>query len=155
MSVGHDEYYSLAMRQHLCRFSDSGGALAFFGGNNVCWQVVVDPCAEDPLGTMTCYKQFFKKQAPEVLADENRATGLINHPETSFGIPSHRLMGIGCQYGGYHRCHGQLMHGGGGYTINAGSGDGDECWVTKGTGACVRSYSLYARDAVCQQSFAC
>ena len=43
LSVGHDEYWSWEMRDAVEEFVNSGGNVAFFSGNNVCWQVRFDP----------------------------------------------------------------------------------------------------------------
>jgi hypothetical protein len=39
LSVGHDEYWSAKMRDHLEDFIGKGGNVAFFSGNTCCWQV--------------------------------------------------------------------------------------------------------------------
>ncbi len=39
LSVGHDEYWSAPMRDHLEEFIGRGGNVAFFSGNTCCWQV--------------------------------------------------------------------------------------------------------------------
>ena len=39
LSVGHDEYWSAPMRDHLEKFIGDGGNVAFFSGNVCCWQV--------------------------------------------------------------------------------------------------------------------
>jgi hypothetical protein len=52
ISVGHDEYWSDAMRQNLAAYLGQGGNAAFFSGNTCWWQVrFTDQCA-----TMVCYK---------------------------------------------------------------------------------------------------
>ncbi|MEM7100095.1 MAG: N,N-dimethylformamidase beta subunit family domain-containing protein [Pseudomonadota bacterium] len=38
LSVGHDEYWSYAMRDHVEQFVDAGGNAAFFSGNTAFWQ---------------------------------------------------------------------------------------------------------------------
>jgi hypothetical protein len=40
LSVGHDEYYSKEMRDHLEAFVANGGNLAFFSGNTCYWRLV-------------------------------------------------------------------------------------------------------------------
>lgn len=40
LSVGHDEYYSPKMRDHLEAYIANGGNMAFFSGNTSWWQVV-------------------------------------------------------------------------------------------------------------------
>jgi N,N-dimethylformamidase beta subunit-like, C-terminal len=52
VSVGHSEYWSKAMRDHVESFVAHGGHAAFFGANNCWWQVRF----EDE-HTMVCYKQ--------------------------------------------------------------------------------------------------
>ena len=42
LSVGHDEYWSWEMRDAVEGFVNPGGNVAFFSGNNVCWQVRFD-----------------------------------------------------------------------------------------------------------------
>jgi hypothetical protein len=42
LSVGHDEYWSDAMRANVCRYVDRGGNAAFFSGNAVWWRVAFD-----------------------------------------------------------------------------------------------------------------
>ena len=39
LSVGHDEYWSAPMRDHLEAYIAAGGNAAFFSGNSVCWRV--------------------------------------------------------------------------------------------------------------------
>jgi hypothetical protein len=46
LSVGHDEYWSARMRDHLEVFIRDGGNLAFFSGNTCCWQVAARPVYE-------------------------------------------------------------------------------------------------------------
>ena len=47
LSVGHDEYYSEAMRAALESFRDAGGNIAFCSGNTSWWRAEFDP--NDPL----------------------------------------------------------------------------------------------------------
>src|SRR5690606_25250085 len=39
LSVGHDEYWSAPMRDHLETYIKNGGNVAFFSGNTCCWQI--------------------------------------------------------------------------------------------------------------------
>ena len=39
LSVGHDEYWSASMRDHLAAFLAEGGNVAFLSGNVASWQV--------------------------------------------------------------------------------------------------------------------
>lgn len=42
LSVGHDEYWSDAMRDNVERFVGDGGNVAFFGGNSCWWRIAFD-----------------------------------------------------------------------------------------------------------------
>lgn len=56
MSVGHDEYWSTAMRDHVTSARDQGISLAFFGADDIYWHVRLQ---SSPLGTdreVVCYK---------------------------------------------------------------------------------------------------
>ena len=55
LSVGHDEYWSAPMRDHLEEFIGDGGNVAFFSGNTCCWQVR----SEDDGRALTCWKQSY------------------------------------------------------------------------------------------------
>src|SRR5207302_6193069 len=57
LSVGHDEYWSAPMRDHLEKFITGGGNVAFFSGNVCCWQVR----SEDKGRALACWKQAFKE----------------------------------------------------------------------------------------------
>ena len=52
LSVGHDEYWSAPMRDHLEDFIGKGGNVCFFSGNTCCWQVR----SEDDGRAFTCWK---------------------------------------------------------------------------------------------------
>ena len=55
LSVGHDEYWSSKMRDHLEAFIAGGGNVAFFSGNTCCWQVR----SEENGRALTCWKQWY------------------------------------------------------------------------------------------------
>ena len=55
LSVGHDEYWSSPMRDHLEAFIAAGGNVAFFSGNVCCWQIR----NEEGGRAFTCWKQSF------------------------------------------------------------------------------------------------
>ena len=58
VSIGHDEYYSRQMRQYVERLRDMGVNLAFFGANDLYWQIRLDgPSGEKAEPRIqTCYK---------------------------------------------------------------------------------------------------
>ena len=97
LSVGHDEYWSSPMRDHLEDYIASGGNVAFFGGNALYWQVRCEDngralvswkaaCEQDPV-----YKTGNHKLLTTMWCDR-----LINRPEN-------RLTGVSFAYGGYCR----------------------------------------------------
>ncbi|MBN9522575.1 hypothetical protein J0H58_29320 [bacterium] len=112
LSVGHDEYWSAPMRDHLERFIGAGGNVAFFSGNTCCWQVR----SEDNGRALACWKQSFGDDPVYRTDDHSKLTSLwghylVNRPENS-------LTGVGFLWGGYHRSHGQFMDGSGAYTAH-------------------------------------
>ncbi len=57
VSVGHDEYWSWEQRDNVEGARDRGVGLAFFGGNNVYWQVRLEAAPDGtPDRTLVCYK---------------------------------------------------------------------------------------------------
>ena len=57
LSVGHDEYWSVPMRNHLEAFIANGGNVAFFSGNVCYWQVRLENGGQAMVG----YKFNFEK----------------------------------------------------------------------------------------------
>ena len=106
--VGHDEYWTWEMRDHLDAWLDRGGELARFAGNFF-WQTRL---SEDGL-TQTCFKA--RAHAEDPLRATPRITGYWDDPAT--GRPATRTMGLtGAMgvYAGWSRC---AAHGAGGFTI--------------------------------------
>ena len=62
LSVGHDEYWSWRMRDHVQAARDLGVNLGFFGADAAYWQIRFEPSLEDgaPDRTITCYKDADK-----------------------------------------------------------------------------------------------
>lgn len=106
--VGHDEYWSWDMRDHLDAWVDAGGELARFAGNFF-WQTRL---SED-LSIQTCYKS--RAEAEDDVADRQRLTSYWDHP--SVGRPATATMGLtgaAGVYAGWSRC---AAHGTGGFTV--------------------------------------
>jgi hypothetical protein len=122
LSVGHDEYWSAPMRDHLEAFIARGGNAAFFSGNSVCWQVR----SEENGRALACWKQAFE-QDPVFESDDRRLLStlwshhLVQRPENT-------LTGVGFLYGGYHKSHDQFMDGSGAFTAHR-----PEHWLFEGT----------------------
>ncbi len=123
LSVGHDEYWSAAMRDPLEAFIGKGGNVAFFSGNTCCWQVR----AEDGGTALTCWKQNFGMDPVFPSADRRLLSTIWSHHLV--GRPENQLTGVGFLWGGYHRSHGQLMDASGAYTVHR-----PEHWIFEGTG---------------------
>jgi hypothetical protein len=57
VSMGHDEYWSVAQRDAVQHARDQGVSLAFFSANTAYWRVRVDPSSSGASGRiLTCYK---------------------------------------------------------------------------------------------------
>ena len=112
LSVGHDEYWSSPMRDHLEAFIASGGNVAFLSGNTCCWQIR----CEDNGRAHTCYKQWFNHDPIYGDGDQSLLATLWAHP--LIGRPENELTGVGFRYGGYHLSHGQFMDGKGEFTVH-------------------------------------
>jgi len=122
LSVGHDEYWSSPMRDHLEKYIADGGNVAFFSGNTCCWQVR----SEDDGRALTCWKQCFNvdplyRQGDHRLLSTAWSHHLVQRPENE-------LTGVGFLWGGYHRSHGQFMDGPASFQVHR-----PEHWLFAGT----------------------
>jgi hypothetical protein len=111
LSVGHDEYWSAPMRDHLEAYISQGGNVAFFSGNTCCWQVR----SEDNGTALTSWKQRFNADPLFPAGDHKLLSTLWSHHLVQ--RPENQLTGVGFLHGGYHRSHEQFMDGSGGYTV--------------------------------------
>ncbi len=123
LSVGHDEYWSAPMRDHLEAFIAKGGNVAFFSGNSVCWQVR----SEDQGKAFTCWKQNYHLDPVFQTRDFKTLSTAWSHHLVQ--RPENQLTGVGFLWGGYHRSHGQFMDGTAAYTVHR-----PEHWIFAGTG---------------------
>jgi hypothetical protein len=105
LSVGHDEYWSAPMRDHLEKYIADGGNVAFFSGNTCCWQVR----SEDDGRALTCWKQWYNVDPLYRRGDHKLLSTLWSHHLVE--RPENQLTGVGFLWGGYHRSHGQFMDG--------------------------------------------
>lgn len=123
LSVGHDEYWSAPMRDHLEAFIAKGGNAAFFSGNTCCWQVR----NEDGGTAQTSWKQRYVMDPLYPSGDHTLLSTLWSHHLVK--RPENQLTGVGFLFGGYHRSHGQFMDGKASYTVHR-----PEHWLFAGTG---------------------
>ena len=122
LSVGHDEYWSSPMRDHLESFIAAGGNVAFFSANTAFWQVR----SEENGRALTCYK--IPEQDPLYGTDSHRllSTVFCHHLVQR---PENYMTGVGFAYGGYYNFFDQYRDGEGAYTIHR-----PDHWVFAGTG---------------------
>jgi hypothetical protein len=86
---GHDEYWSIQMRDAVEAFARSGGNVAFFAGNTCFWQARF----EDDMRTMVCYRDAVTD--PMTHVDPGRVTvewssAPVHRPENSLTGVSYR-----------------------------------------------------------------
>ena len=108
--VGHDEYWSWEMRDHLEAWLDAGGKLARFAGNFF-WQTRLS----EGLTTQTCWKTRAPQEDPARFTDVTRLTTYWDAPAT--GRPAVATLGLTGSmgvYAGWSRC---AAHGSGGFAI--------------------------------------
>jgi len=95
LSVGHDEYWSWEMRDHIDQFVDSGGNWAVLSGNTCFWQVRLDTDGR----TMTCFKGTARARDPLRHTDPQRLTSMWSDP--LIGRPENSTTGLSFTRGGY------------------------------------------------------
>ena len=124
VSVGHDEYWSWAMRDTVDAFVERGGNVAFLGGNTMLWQVRL----EDSGRTMVCYKGGARAHDPTMGGeDRSRLTSCWSDP--LIGRPENLTTGLSFWRGGYVRIGWAAPRSSGAYTVHQ-----PEHWVFAGTG---------------------
>jgi len=122
LSVGHDEYWSSKMRDHLETFIEKGGNVAFFSGNTCCWQVRTEENGQ----ALECWKQYYALDPVYASGNHQLLSTLWSHHLV--GRPENQLTGVGFLHGGYHKSHGQFMDGKGSYQVHR-----PEHWIFEGT----------------------
>jgi hypothetical protein len=123
LSVGHDEYWTGAMRDAVEGFVAGGGNVAFLSGNSVFWQVRF----EDDGTTMVGYKQHFSRDPLLGTDREGEVTTLWS--DRLLDRPENRLTGVSMVRGGYARIGRRVPRGSGGYTVHR-----PDHWLFAGTG---------------------
>lgn len=118
--VGHDEYWTWEMRDHLEAWVGAGGELARFAGNFF-WQTRLS----GDLLTQTCFKTTAETADP--MAGTNRLTSYWDHPQVARpAVATMGLTGSMGVYAGWSRC---AAHGSGGFAVYR-----PEHWAMAGTG---------------------
>jgi N,N-dimethylformamidase beta subunit-like, C-terminal len=139
LSVGHDEYWSAEMRDHVDAFVDAGGRWGIFSGNTCFWQVRFDADGR----RMTCHKSF--ADDPVTATDPARATAPWSYP--ALGRPENLSIGLSFTRGGYARIGDATPNSAGGFEVQR-----PDHWSLAGTGlrygdqlgatACVVGYEV-------------
>lgn len=122
LSVGHDEYWSWAMRDTVETFVHDGGNALFLSGNTSFWQVRL----EDDGATMIGYKDQFKKDPVYGTDQQHLLTSMWS--DHLIERPENHLTGVTFSRGGYHRIGRAVAVGAGGYTVYR-----PDHWVFEGT----------------------
>ena len=124
LSVGHDEYWSWAMRDAIDTFVERGGNHAIFSGNTSCWQVRLEG------DNMVCFKGAAAEADPVVGTDRSHLmTAAWFDPR--IGRPDAATTGLSFSRGGYARVGKATPRGSGGFTVYR-----PEHWVFEGTELC-------------------
>ena len=110
VSVGHDEYWSAEMRNHLEDWVERGGFAAFLSGNTAFWQVRF----EDSGHTMVGFKQQFSEDPVMGTSEQRSVTTMWSDPLTE--RPESQMTGVSFTRGGYAHCR-NAPTGSGGYTV--------------------------------------
>ncbi len=124
LSVGHDEYWSSAMRDTVEAFTRSGGNAMFLSGNTAFWQVRI----EDDGRTMVGYKDRFERDPVFGTDQQHLLTAMWS--DHLLERPENLMTGVSFVRGGYHRIGKVVASGAGGYTVYQ-----PDHWVFDGTDA--------------------
>jgi Domain of unknown function (DUF4347)/Domain of unknown function (DUF4082) len=91
LSVGHDEYWSMEMRNSVEQARDNGTNLAFFSANTAYWRVRFEPSSTgQPNRTMVVYKENWNLD-PIAQQDSSQATTRFR--STELNRPENALLG--------------------------------------------------------------
>ncbi len=90
LSLGHDEYWSLPMRQGATEARDSGVNLVFFGANACYRRIRLDPSPVGPYRHQICYKTDYRED-PLYGVDNAQVTS--NWPDPPSADPESSLIG--------------------------------------------------------------
>ncbi|MEM7093041.1 MAG: N,N-dimethylformamidase beta subunit family domain-containing protein [Actinomycetota bacterium] len=111
VSVGHDEYWSAAMRDAVEDWVTEGGHAAFFSGNTAFWQIRYEELADHQV---VGYKLEFEDDP--VFGTEAEATLSTMWSDPLVGRPENEMTGVSFTRGGYAHMR-AAPRGSGGYTV--------------------------------------
>ncbi len=120
--VGHDEYWTWEMRDHLDGWIERGGKLSRYAGNFF-WQTRLS----GDILTQICFKYRAEAEDPAMQGDRSRLTSYWDHPDVARpAVATMGLTGSAGVYAGWSRC---AAHGSGGFAIYR-----PEHWAMRGSG---------------------
>jgi hypothetical protein len=115
VSVGHDEYWSAAMRDSVEGWVDRGGAAVFLSGNTSFWQIRYEGSDDDPeAANVVGYKNDMMLD-PVVGTDEQHTVSTM-WSDPYCKRPESEMTGVSFTPGGYAHMRSAPM-GTGGYTV--------------------------------------
>ncbi len=92
LSVGHDEYWSMPMRQNVQNALSAGVNLGFFSSNAIYWQIRLQPGYDGTADrTIVCYKYDAAAQDPDYYTNPQLAT--TEWRDTPVNMPEAALVG--------------------------------------------------------------
>ena len=124
LSVGHDEYWSAPMRDHLEAFIGRGRQRRVLQRQHL---LLAGPQRGQAAGRWPA-----GSRRSTTTRSSRRATTARSRPLWSHHLvdrPENTLTGVGFLCGGYHRSHGQFMDGKGAFTVHR-----PDHWLFEGTG---------------------
>jgi N,N-dimethylformamidase len=95
----HPEYWTAAMRDALDRLRDSGGHIAYLGGNGGYWVTAFDGATIEVRRGLSGIRTWNSEPGETHLATTGEPGGLWRHR----GRPEHALLGVGLQAMGFSR----------------------------------------------------
>ena len=110
VSVGHDEYWSAAMRDAVEDWVDDGGHAAFFSGNTAFWQIRFEAADSRIVG----YKLALEEDPVFGTGEERSLSTMWSDPLV--GRPENAMTGVSFTRGGYAHMRNAPL-GSGGYTL--------------------------------------
>ncbi|MFJ1590949.1 N,N-dimethylformamidase beta subunit family domain-containing protein [Kitasatospora albolonga] len=137
---GHDEYWSMEMRDSVENFARRGGNIAFFAANTAWWQMRL----EDYGRTMVCYRDAVAD--PVTATDPRRAT--VEWSSAPVDRPENTMTGLSFRRGAGAWGEGMAVMGKEAYTVRFA-----DHWAFAGTG--LTDGEPFARGALGYETDAC
>ncbi|MEM7020802.1 MAG: N,N-dimethylformamidase beta subunit family domain-containing protein, partial [Pseudomonadota bacterium] len=141
ISVGHDEYWSKAMRDNVENYVETGGHAAFFSGNTSFWQVRFQNDYSQVVG----YKLALTEDP--VYGTDEQSTLSTMWSDPLVGRPENEMTGVSFTHGGYAHMR-NAPNGSGGYTVWR-----PEHWAFEGVG--LRSGDLLGAEPAVVVAYEC